>query len=96
MDAIANHVWQSTIFAFGAAAVAVMLRRNSASVRYWVWFVAALKFAVPFAALSAAAKYVPLPQSPPATSAAVDAAMTAFRSSAFPAVPPMTSTLLAV
>ena len=62
MDAIANHIWQSTIFALAAGLLALMLRRNSASVRYWIWFAAAMKFLVPLAALSAVANRLPLPQ----------------------------------
>jgi bla regulator protein blaR1 len=96
MDAIANHVWQSTIFAAGAGVTTVMFRRNSASVRYWLWFSAALKFLIPFAALSAAADYIPLPEPPRAAGAAVDAAITAFRTSAVPAVPLAASILLVI
>ena len=46
-----DHLWQSTIFAAVAALVALALRRQSASLRYWVWFSASGKFLVPFAAL---------------------------------------------
>ena len=42
MDAIANHIWQSTLFAVVAGLAAMMCRTNSASVRYWIWFAAAL------------------------------------------------------
>ena len=59
MDAIANHIWQSTIVGLAAAVLALMLRNNGASVRYWIWFAAAMKFLVPFAALTAAANVHP-------------------------------------
>ena len=60
MDAVANHIWQSTIVGAAAAGVlAWMLRNNSASVRYWIWFAAAMKFLVPFAALTAVANRTP-------------------------------------
>lgn len=36
--AVANPLWQSTLFAAAAGLVALALRRNRASVRYWVWF----------------------------------------------------------
>ena len=62
MDAIASHIWQSTIFAAAAAVLALMFRNNRASVRYWIWFAAAMKFLVPFAALTAVANALPLPQ----------------------------------
>jgi bla regulator protein BlaR1 len=48
---LVNHVWQSTALIGVAALVARALRRNSARVRYWVWFAASLKFLVPFSAL---------------------------------------------
>jgi bla regulator protein BlaR1 len=52
-----DHLWQSTIFAAVAALVAVALRRQSPSLRYWVWFSASAKFLVPFAALVALGGY---------------------------------------
>ncbi len=48
---LANHLWQSTLFAGGAAALAWGFRKNRASVRYWMWFAASAKFLVPFALL---------------------------------------------
>ena len=53
----ADHVWQSTLFAAAAAVVAALFRRHSASLRYWVWLAASLKFLVPFAALVALGGY---------------------------------------
>ena len=52
-----DHLWQSTLFAAVAALVAVALRRQSAAVRYWVWFAASVKFLVPVAALVALGGY---------------------------------------
>src|SRR5262245_55328725 len=49
---IVNHLWQSTLFALLAALLVLTLRNNAARVRYWVWFVASVKFLVPFSALS--------------------------------------------
>ena len=48
---IANHLWQSTLFASLAGLLTLALRENSARVRYWVWVVASLKFLIPFALL---------------------------------------------
>src|SRR5689334_11504362 len=48
---IANHLWQSTLFAAGVAVVAYALRNNHARTRYWLWMAASLKFLVPFALL---------------------------------------------
>ena len=52
-----DHLWQSTLFAAAAVAVAMLLKRHSAAVRYWVWFVASAKFLVPIAALVAVGGY---------------------------------------
>ena len=50
---IADHLWQSTMFAAAVALVALALRGTSARIRYWVWLAASVKFLVPFAALVA-------------------------------------------
>lgn len=92
MDAIANHIWQSTIFGLAAAALAMAFRRNSASVRYWIWFAALMKFVVPFAVLAAAANALPLPPAPPVATGAFDAATVIFRSSTIPAIGGMSLT----
>ena len=87
MDAIADHLWQATICASVAGVLTWLLRRNSASVRYWIWFAAALKFLVPFAALAALANLLPLPEVPRSASGALDAAAVVFRTSALPEMP---------
>jgi len=46
-----DHLWQSTAFAVVAGLLTLAFRRNRASVRYWVWFSASVKFFVPFALL---------------------------------------------
>lgn len=51
MDALADHLWQSTWFAVAAAMLA-LLARNDARLRYSIWFAASLKFLLPFAALT--------------------------------------------
>lgn len=51
---LADHLWQSTVFAAVAALLALALRKNSARVRYAIWLVASLKFLVPFSLLVAA------------------------------------------
>ena len=50
---LANHLWQSTLFAIAAGLLTLMCRKNHASVRYWLWFSASVKFFVPFALLMA-------------------------------------------
>lgn len=52
MNAIADHVWQSTWFAFAAWMFALCLRKERAQVRCWIWLAASLKFLFPFAILS--------------------------------------------
>jgi bla regulator protein BlaR1 len=48
LSPLANHLWQSTIFAVAAWMLTLALRKNRASVRYWIWFTASVKFLVPF------------------------------------------------
>ena len=49
--AMANHLWQSTVFAILAAASTLALRKNQARVRHHLWLAASLKFLVPFSLL---------------------------------------------
>ena len=49
--ALANHLWQSTLFAGVAGLVTLALRRNRAQMRCWVWLAASVKFLVPFSLL---------------------------------------------
>ena len=46
--ALADHLWQSSLFALGAALLTLLLRRNHARARYWLWLTASIKFLVPF------------------------------------------------
>jgi bla regulator protein BlaR1 len=48
---ILNHLWQSTLFAVLAALLTLVLKRNSARTRYWLWFAASVKFLIPFSLL---------------------------------------------
>jgi beta-lactamase regulating signal transducer with metallopeptidase domain len=47
-DALVNHLWQSTLCALFAALLALAFRKNGAKVRFFIWFVASMKFLVPF------------------------------------------------
>lgn len=49
---MANHLWQSTLFAAAAGLLALALRRNRANVRHWIWLAASVKFLVPFSLLA--------------------------------------------
>ena len=48
---IANHLWQSTVFAILAGFLTLVLRKNQARARYGLWFAASVKFLVPFSLL---------------------------------------------
>jgi len=51
LSPIANHLWQSTVFAGAAGLLTLALRKNSARVRHWIWVSASLKFLAPFSIL---------------------------------------------
>lgn len=48
---LANHLWQSTIFAGTAGLLTLLLRKNRAQTRYWLWLIASAKFLIPFSLL---------------------------------------------
>ena len=48
---LANHLWQSTLFAAVAGLLTLLLRNNRARVRHCVWLVASWKFLIPFSVL---------------------------------------------
>ena len=48
---LANHLWQSTLFAFAVGLLALLLRRNRAAVRHSLWLAASIKFLIPFSLL---------------------------------------------
>jgi bla regulator protein blaR1 len=45
--ALLDHLWQSTLFASGVGLLTLTVRRNEAPTRYWLWFVASVKFLIP-------------------------------------------------
>jgi bla regulator protein blaR1 len=49
--AMGNHLWQSTLFAVAAGLLSLILRKNHARTRYWLWLAASVKFLVPFSLL---------------------------------------------
>src|SRR5262245_56907147 len=51
LSAVANHLWQSTVFAIAASLLAVVLKKNQAQTRYWIWLAASFKFLIPFSLL---------------------------------------------
>ena len=50
--ALVNHLWQSTAVVLIAWLLTLLLRANSARVRYAIWMTASIKFLVPFALLT--------------------------------------------
>ena len=52
LTALVNHLWQSTLAVGVIAALAATLRSHGAHVRYWLWWLASVKFLVPFAVLA--------------------------------------------
>ena len=57
LQAIANHVWQSTLFAAVVCLVVVACRRFGPRARYGLWLAASAKFLIPFAPLSTAGRW---------------------------------------
>ncbi len=49
--AIANHLWQSTLFAAAVFLVTLLLLRNTARIRSALWLAASIKFLLPFSLL---------------------------------------------
>ncbi|HTZ58470.1 MAG TPA: M56 family metallopeptidase [Acidobacteriaceae bacterium] len=49
--AVANHLWQSTLFALGTALITLLLRKNQARARFLLWLAASIKFLIPFSLL---------------------------------------------
>ncbi len=58
MTALALHLWQSTLVLIAAWVLTRLCRRNSAEIRYWIWFCASLKFLVPFSLLQQLGDYL--------------------------------------
>jgi len=59
--ALTSHLWQSTLFALAVGSLTLLVRKNSARVRYCMWLAASAKFLVPFAALTAVGARIPWP-----------------------------------
>jgi bla regulator protein BlaR1 len=55
---IANHLWQSTVFAGLAGLLTLALRKNRAPVRYGLWLAASVKFLIPFSMLVSLGSHV--------------------------------------
>jgi len=60
--AVANHLWQSSVFAVAAWWLTLQLRRNRAHVRYGLWLAASVKFLIPFSLLIDLGSFLSQPQ----------------------------------
>jgi len=49
--AAGNHLWQSTLFGVLAGLLTLLLRKNHARARYWLWLAASVKFLIPLSVL---------------------------------------------
>ena len=54
MTPVLNHLWQSTLVVAIVFLLTLLLRKNSAQTRYWLWFAASVKFLIPFSLLVSA------------------------------------------
>ena len=59
---LCNHLWQSTLFLGIVALLALLLRKNQARIRYWLWMTASAKFLIPFSLLVGLGSHVPWPR----------------------------------
>ena len=59
ISGFAAHLWQSTLFAGVAWFLTLALRKNAARVRYSIWFIASVKFLIPFSLLVGLGELVP-------------------------------------
>ncbi len=57
LEPLANHLWQSTLFAVVAGLLTLALRRNRAQIRYCLWLAASMKFLIPFSLLLMVGSY---------------------------------------
>jgi uncharacterized protein (TIGR03435 family) len=83
LSALADHLWQSTVFALAIWLLTLLLRDNQARIRYALWLAASLKFLVPFSLLVLLGSLLPQPHrtaaaAPEAIYSAVDLAAQPF------------------
>lgn len=64
LSPLANHLWQSTLFAAVAGLLTLALRQNHARVRHAVWLAASCKFLIPLAVLIALGGQIPWRSAP--------------------------------
>jgi len=62
--ALGNHLWQSTLFAVVAGLLTLLLRKNHAQARHWLWLAASVKFLIPFSVLASLGSHLAWPSTP--------------------------------
>jgi uncharacterized protein (TIGR03435 family) len=87
MNELLNHLWQSTAFAAAVAVAAILLRRHSPRLRYWLWLAASMKFLIPFSLLVTTGARVQLPPDTPALHATTVQQISTYFSPAYAAPP---------
>jgi bla regulator protein blaR1 len=65
ISSVANHLWQSTVFAAAVWLLALALRKNHARTRSRLWLIASLKFLIPFSLLVGLGSHLSWPASTP-------------------------------
>jgi bla regulator protein blaR1 len=66
---LGDHLWQSTLFAAVAGLLTLVLHKNHARARYWLWLTASIKFLIPFSWLVALGGHLAWSQRPAGTNA---------------------------
>ncbi len=91
--AMGNHLWQSTLFALAAGLLTLLLRKNHARARYWLWLAASAKFVIPFALLIGLGSHLAWSHGPAVTNAglylAVEEIGQPFAQPTIQAIPPV-------
>src|SRR5712691_11721497 len=89
--ALGNHLWQSTLFAIAGGLLTLMLRKNHARARYWLWLSASVKFLIPFSLLIGMASHLASPRGSAGTNAgwyfAMEELSQPFTQPTMPAIP---------
>ena len=94
MLALADHLWQSTLFAGAVLALTILFRKNRAQTRYALWLAASLKLLIPFALLVTAGRQLEWRTAPPAApivSGAVEQVTQPFTAVVLPVAAPAAS-----
>jgi beta-lactamase regulating signal transducer with metallopeptidase domain len=71
LQPLADHLWQSTLFAAVAGLLTLAFRSNRAQIRYCLWFAASVKFLIPFSVLVDMGSHFGRYSMPPAAPASV-------------------------